>query len=73
MSDMYFGYCENWSDEHKAAEKKGYRLSCLLKCLEGSLSRIDPEDFDETMARIEKTREELFDAVKECERFRREE
>lgn len=55
-------WCEAWSTEKKDAEKRVYRARCLVRCLEANLDRIEPEQFDELMARLESAREELHSA-----------
>ena len=56
-------WCEAWSTRKKEAEKRVYRARCLIRCLEAKLDRIEPEQFDELMALIEATREELHAAI----------
>ena len=64
MSD--FGYCATWPDALKEAERKRYRLSCKIKCLESALTRIDPYEFDGVMDEIERTQKELRAVAMEC-------
>lgn len=52
-------WCAAWTEEKKAAELRVYRARCLLRCLEANLDRINPEQFDELMTRIEAARNEL--------------
>lgn len=35
------------------ADRELYRAECLVKCLEAKLLRIEPEEFDELMKRLE--------------------
>ena len=58
-------WCEAWSKEKKDAELRVYRAKCLLRCLEANLDRINPDQFDDLMAKIESARMELFTAIRE--------
>ena len=56
-------WCEAWSNERKEAELRIYRARCRVRCLEANLDRIDYEEFDNLMTRIELARAELRDAI----------
>lgn len=67
---MQYAYCPAWPQERKDAEARLYRAACRLRCLESSLDRTDPEDFDDLMVQIEKAVEEVSAAGQECTKLR---
>jgi hypothetical protein len=53
------------SEAYRAAEQRRYRAACLVRCLESSLDRINPEDFERVMLQLEAAQAELHTAVQE--------
>ena len=41
-----------------AAERRRYRASCKVRCLEANLTRIDPQEFDQLMDQLKAAKEE---------------
>lgn len=56
-------WCEAWSPERKDAERRVYRARCLVRCLEANLDRIDFDQFDDLMVRLEAAYAELHAAA----------
>ena len=47
------------------AEARRYRAECLVRCLEASLDRTDPENFNEVMDRLETAQTDLLRAARD--------
>lgn len=45
--------------ELENAERIAYRAACKVRCLEASLTRIEPEEFDRLMDELETARREV--------------
>ena len=50
---MFTTYNPAWPQELKDAERRRYRAACRVRCLEASLDRIDPAEFDQMMDQLE--------------------
>lgn len=48
-----FTYCSAWPQELQKAERRRYRAACRVRCLESSLDRINPTEFDQVMDQLE--------------------
>lgn len=48
-----FTYNASWPQELQEAERRRYRAACRVRCLESSLDRIDPGEFDQVMDQLE--------------------
>lgn len=48
-----FTYNTSWPQELQDAERRRYRAACRVRCLESSLDRIDPGEFDQVMDQLE--------------------
>ena len=47
-----FTYCTSWPQELQEAEQRRDRAACRVRCLESSLDRIDPDEFDQVMDQL---------------------
>lgn len=45
------------------AERRRYRAECMVRCLESSLDRTLPQDFDNIMRDLEAAHDELYKAA----------
>ncbi len=59
MIDIERTYRLSDPPELREAERRCYRLQCLIHCLESNLARISPEEFEPLMDKIEAAHEEL--------------
>lgn len=48
-----YSYNASWPKELQDAERRRYRAACRVRCLESSLDRIDPGEFDQIMDQLE--------------------
>lgn len=68
MIDIERSYRLSDPPELREAERRCYRLQCLIHCLESNLERIPPEEFEPLMDKIEAAYEEMDVAI--YQRFR---
>lgn len=64
-----FIYNASWSKELQDAERRRYRAECRVRCLESSLDRIDPNEFDWVMDQLEAAIVEVQAAAQEAYRL----
>ena len=65
-----FTYNASWPQELQEAERRRYRAACRVRCLESSLDRIDPGEFDQVMDQLESSKLEASAAGYEVIRLR---
>lgn len=64
-----FTYCPSWPQELQEAERRRYRAACRVRCLESSLDRINPAEFDQVMNQLEAAIVEVQVAGTEVQRL----
>lgn len=57
------GYCEDWTDEMKALSRVIYREEQRIRNLNAYITRVDPDEFDEVMAELERAEDTLRNAM----------
>ncbi|MBQ8136966.1 MAG: hypothetical protein IJ174_05985 [Clostridia bacterium] len=62
MSAFDFSWNDGWSEARKQAERQRQRLCYKLKMLEAQIERISPDEFDNLMDEIEKTKQGIHAA-----------
>lgn len=58
-----------WPQELQEAERRRYRAACRVRCLESSLDRINPAEFDQVMDQLEAAIMEVQMAANEVQRL----
>lgn len=64
-----FTYCPSRPQELQEAERRRYRAACRVRCLESSLDRINPAEFDQVMDQLEAALVEVHTAGAEVIRL----